>query len=173
MAVSLRRRSLFTVLILALGCRGRGDGADSARSDAPPPPSGPAVQAGTYTLDDFRRLRWIEGQWRGFMPDGNKFYERYHFLDDSTIAMHSFPDSTFARPGDSSRVQLRGGTVSNGNAVATRLDSTGVDFAPQNGAGNRYTWATESASKWNATLRWTDAQGRPQTVVYALHRFGR
>ncbi|MEX2154504.1 MAG: hypothetical protein WD825_14275 [Gemmatimonadaceae bacterium] len=57
--------------------------------------------------------------------------------------------------------------------MATRLDSTGIDFAPHHGGTNYFTWAREDSTKWNATLRWTDKDGRPQTLVYALHKFGR
>jgi hypothetical protein len=136
-----------------------------------------SIAAGQYTVADFRNLRWLEGRWRGFMPDGKTFYEQYRFLDDSTIAMHSFADSTFTRSTDSSRVQLRNSAVTSAGLtaawVATRLDSTGADFAPQRGVSNRFTWARESATRWNATLRWTDSDGRPQSVVYALHKLGR
>jgi hypothetical protein len=136
-----------------------------------------AVVAGTYTLDDFRRLRWLDGRWRGFMPDGKTFYEQYQVRDDSTIVKYGFADSTFMAATDTSLVQFRGGTVSNDGHdsrwVATRLDSTGVDFAPHHGATNHFTWAQESPTKWNATLRWTDNSGRPQSILYALHRFGR
>jgi hypothetical protein len=136
-----------------------------------------SIVAGRYAVADFRNLRWIEGRWRGFMPDGKTFYEQYRFLDDSTIAMHAFADSTFSSSTDSSRVQLRSSAVTNAALtaqwIATRLDSTGVDFAPQRGATNRFTWARESPTSWNATLRWTDRDGRPQSVVYALHRMGR
>ena len=48
----------------------------------------------------------------------------------------------------------------------------GVDFVPIKGR-NAFTWTRESDTRWTATLRYTDAQGRPQTVVYAMHRFGR
>jgi hypothetical protein len=136
-----------------------------------------AVVAGVFTVDDFRRLRWMDGRWRGFMADGKTFYEQYRIIDDSTIAMAAFADSTFSKETESSRVQLRGGTVSNDSRtarwVATRLDSTGIDFAPHHGASNHFTWAQESPTAWNATIRWTDKEGRPQTVVYALHKFGR
>ncbi len=133
--------------------------------------------ADTYAVLDFQRLRWMNGMWRGFMPDGKTFYERYRVLDDSTMVMHAFPDSTFGAPSDSSRILLRGGVVSNesGSArwVATRLDSTSVDFAPQRGAVNHFTWAQETPTQWNATLRWTDQNGRAQSIMYAIHRFGR
>lgn len=162
-------------LVLMVACSRRDetgalDSASVARDATP-------VAAGQYTLADFQRLRWLDGRWRGFQPDGKTFYEQYRVLNDSTIVMVGFADSTFSKASDSSRVQLRGGTVSSEGRtarwVATRLDSTGVDFAPHHGATNHFTWAQESATAWNATLRWTDKDGRPRSVVYALHRMGR
>jgi hypothetical protein len=139
--------------------------------------TGDMAAAGTFTIADFGQLRWIAGRWRGFMPNGDKFYEEYRFLNDSTIVKYGFPDSTFAKASDSSHVQLRGGTVADESIrsryVASRLDSAGVDFIPARGAQNSFTWAKESPTTWNATLRWTDRDGKPQTVMYALHKFGR
>jgi len=162
--------------LVTFACTGKRDGAtpaDSASAASTAPPAG----AGKFTLEDFRRLRWIEGRWRGFQPDGKTFYEQYRFVNDSTILMRAFPDSTFKTAGDSSRIEFRGGTVANegGTArwVATRLDSVGIDFAPHHGATNHFTWAKEDSTKWNATLRWTEKDGRAQTVLYALHKYGR
>lgn len=170
MRISAGRLTVATALLVA-ACRPDPnrlvDSASLARDTT-------AVAGGVFTVDDFRRLRWLDGRWRGFMADGQNFYEQYRIVNDSTIVKHSFPDSTFARATDSSRVQLRGGRVSdesrNAAWVATRLDSTGVDFAPLRGANNHFTWAQESPTLWNATLRWTDKDGRPQSVLYALHK---
>ena len=163
--------------VISLSCSadvpGNSGGVDSARA-APVVASAPAA---AFTLDDFRRLHWLNGRWRGFMPDGKSFYEQYRLLNDSTLLMTGYRDSTFAAVADSARITLRRGTVSSENAasryVASRLDSTGADFSPERGAKNAFTWARESADRWSATIRWTDNQGRPQSVVYALHRFGR
>ena len=147
-----------------------GDSASSA-------PAVPAAAPATVSLEDFRRLHWLGGRWRGFMADGKTFYESYEIRNDSTILMTGYPDSTFSRPTDNARIVLRGGKVMNEAGVdggpqwfATRLDSTGVDFTPGRGALNAFTWTRESPTKWNATLRWTDRDGRPQTTVYALHK---
>ena len=67
--------------------------------------------AGQYTPVDFAHLGWLVGSWRGRLPDGGSFYERYRLLDDSTIAMRGYADSTFARATDSARITLRAGTV--------------------------------------------------------------
>ena len=168
-----RARALRAALVIAgaLACTPRDEPLPEVPGQPPPP------DPGTFTLADFGELRWLEGQWRGFARDGETFYEQYRFLDDSTIVVHQFADSTFAAATDSSRVTLRDGLVANDGAsarwVATRLDSAGVDFAPHHGAVNHFTWTKVSATAWDATLRWTDEEGRPQTRVFALHRFGR
>jgi hypothetical protein len=131
----------------------------------------------TYSIEDFRRLRWLDGRWRGVMADGKNFFEQYRFLDDSTIVMHAFTDSTFAQANDSARITLRGGIVADeGGAarwVATRLDTLGAEFSPERGAQNHFAWSRESNDAWTATLRWMDEQGRSRSAVYSLQRFGR
>jgi len=131
--------------------------------------------AGHYTVQDFARLRWLEGSWRGQLPDGSYFYERYRFANDSTISMHGFPDSTLARPSDSATITLRGGTITDAGAsaqwVATHLDSTVVDFAPVQRSFAPFSWKRESASRWTATLQSGDP-ARAQTV-YRMERVGR
>ena len=145
-------------------------GRDAVTPATPPTP-------GAFTKADFAKLRWIEGKWRGFMPDGKTFYESYTWENDSTIVKLSFADTTFTNGTDRSTIALRGTTVADESAtaryVATRLDSIGVDFAPERGANNSFTFLRQDATKWDATIRFTDAKGQPQTVVYALHRFGR
>lgn len=125
---------------------------------------------------DFARLRWMQGRWRGQMPSGDFFYEQYSFVDDSTMQMYAFSDPTWTQRSDSSRIVLRGGTVANdgGDArwVATRLDSTGIDFAPEKGAINFFTWTRGTETDWTASVRWTDQQGKPQNLVYPMHRMG-
>jgi hypothetical protein len=132
--------------------------------------------AGRYTLQDFARLRWLDGSWRGRLPDGGYFYERYRVMNDSTIGMRGFSDSLFARVTDSSSINFRGGTVtSEGGSrwVATRLEPSAVDFASERNAANNFTWVRESADRWTATLRSTDRDGRPRTIVYPMERVRR
>jgi hypothetical protein len=134
----------------------------------------PAV--GRFTAAQFASLRWLEGTWRGRLPDGGAFYERYRFVDDSTIAMRAFSDSTLAATSDSARITLRDGTVANeGGAArwaATRLDATGVAFTPVEGATNSFTWTLERADRWAATLTWRDHAGQAHVVTYPMERIG-
>jgi len=131
---------------------------------------------GRFTAPQFASLRWIEGTWRGRLPDGGAFYERYRFADDSTIVMRAFADSTLTSTSDSGRIVLRDGTVADeGGAArwgATRLDSSGVSFAPIEGATNAFTWARDRADRWTATLTWTDKDGEARAVTYPMERIG-
>src|SRR4026209_2380444 len=107
----------------------KGQDTPAMKKPTPVPPA-----AGQYALKDFVSLGWLVGSWQGRLPDGRSFYERYRWVDDSTIKMRSFKDDTFSKATDSSRIMLRAGTVADvGGArwIATRLDSTGVDFASE------------------------------------------
>jgi hypothetical protein len=164
-------------VLLSLACaKEAAQNTDTVSAAAGTPAVVPPPIAGTFAAADFAKLRWLEGKWRGFMPDGGKFYESYTWDNDSTIVKHSYADSTFTNPTDRSVIQLRGTTVADESEkarwVVTRIDSTGADFAPERGANNHFTFTREDATKWNASLRWTE-NGQPKTVVYALHRFGR
>jgi hypothetical protein len=123
-----------------------------------------------FSPADFALLRWIEGDWRGQIASGGYFYERYRFADDSTIAMRGFEDSTFKRPNDSATIVFRGGVVTDRGPKArwsaTRLDAKGIDFAPVQGATNRFSWNLESADKWTAAI--LPARGNP--TVYQMER---
>lgn len=85
----------------------------------------------------FRSLRWLEGSWRGTGAGPNAFYERYQFVNDTTIASHSYPDSTLSRSGDSSLILLSGGEIRNrgdlSEWVATALGGDSIHFEPWRG----------------------------------------
>lgn len=146
-------------------------GSSTVKKPTPVPPA-----AGKYALKDFVSLAWLVGSWRGRLPDGGSFYERYRWVDDSTIKMRSFKDDTFSKATDSSRIMLRGGIVADeGGArwLATRLDSTGVDFASEHDASNNFTWAKQSRNSWKAVLNSIDKNGKAQSVIYPMERIGR
>ena len=118
------------------------------------------------TAAQFARLRWLAGSWRGRMPDGKHFYERYAFVNDSTIAVSYFADSTFARATGADSVVLRDGRVRFCGATAVRVDDAGVDFTGATGASG-FAWSLR-APGWRATLRRTGRDGRPYSVVYEM-----
>ena len=173
-ALRVERTVVLLFALSAGACAGESTPDASRPADSPAATAqgtGPQPSPGRYTIADFGALRWLEGSWRGTLPEGGYFYERYHFIDDSTIVMHAFPDSTFSAPNDSSRITLRGQTVaSEGGSryVATSLDSRNVTFAPTRAGSNHFTWTRDSEDAWTATLR--SAGQSPRTTVYKLER---
>ena len=170
--------ALSVALVATLSCqtetrttRDKAQDSTTLQKSAPVPPA-----AGKYALADFARLYWLVGSWQGRLPDGRSFYERYRWVDDSTIKMRSFKDDTFSKATDSARITLRAGTVADEGGsrwLATRLDSTGVDFASERDASNNFTWARQSRNNWKAVLNSIDRNGKAQTVVYPIQRIGR
>lgn len=47
-----------------------------------------------FSRSDFQKLRWLEGRWRGSEGGENAFYERYHFVNDTTIEIGYFANDS-------------------------------------------------------------------------------
>lgn len=135
-----------------------------AAQDATPAAAAPA------TLERFRQLRWLVGQWRGSGGDYPSFFESYRLVDDSTIQMRGHPDSTFTAATDSSIIAYRNGriTTRGGRNVAVEIAPTRVKFMREGTTSSGYTWERNSADQWTATLHPQRADGR--TIVYVLRR---
>ena len=124
------------------------------------------------SADQFRTLRWIEGDWRGTGAGGLVFFERYRFLNDSTIEQTTYADSTFSKPQERSALALRAGAVTKGDPVkwvVTRVDTAGWQFSRVRDAASRFVWRPLDAHRWIAIL--TPASG--PVVRYELRRFTR
>jgi hypothetical protein len=109
-----------------------------------------------YTRAEFQSLRWLEGDWRG--TGGRRpFFERYEMSSDTTIRIHYYADSTRTEERGSGSVYLSEGTVyhtaDGATWVAVRFDSTGIYFAPHEGAHNSFRWTRLSSNSWEAVLR--------------------
>jgi hypothetical protein len=153
------------LLVVGVSCRSETRNEEQAAAVPPVP--------GRYSVQDFGKLRWLEGSWRGRLPEGGYFFERYRAQDDSTIVMQSFSNSTFAQASDSARITFRDGTIADEGStrwVATQLDSNVVDFASEKNAANGFIWARESADRWKATLRSLNRERQPQTTIYQMER---
>ena len=106
---------------------------------------------------DFQRLRWLEGDWIGKGGSYPVFYERYTFVDDSTIEQQSFSDAGMKTVTDRSVIALRGGRVTNrGEGTlhnVVMLDATGVTFAPTKPGSNAFTFRRATKGAWLAILK--------------------
>ena len=123
----------------------------------------PASQIGEprrdYKLADFAKLRWVEGTWQGSGAGYDAFYERYRFVNVSTIEMTSFSDASLKTVSDRATIALRNGRIYDEGAggksryEAARVKAGVVEFVPVRGANNSFRFTRMSKDKWTATLR--------------------
>lgn len=126
----------------------------------------------TASLDEFRQLQWIAGRWLGSGGAYPAFYEEYRVVDDSTIQMRAFSDSTFTAATDSSWIELRNGGMrsrsENRESVVVALSPDSVRFARPGSTAGGHTFTRVSADEWRATLHPQSAGGQP--TVYIMRR---
>jgi hypothetical protein len=127
------------------------------------------------TLEAFRQLQWIAGTWRGSGGAYPAFFEEYRIVDDSTIQMRAFSDSTLQVTTDSSWIELRNGIVRKRGAdrsyVAVALAADSVRFAQPGAPLGGHTFTRTSSDEWIATLHPSQPGG--QATVYIMRRLQR
>ena len=132
-------------------------------------------QAAPATPAQFRELHWLAGRWRGSGGAYPAFYEEYRVINDSTLLMRSFADSTFRAATDSSWIELRKGSVATRSdraaSVAIELSTGRVRFAREGSARGGYTWSRVSPDEWTATLHAATPGGAE--TVYVMRRVRR
>ena len=125
------------------------------------------------TPEQFQQLQWIVGTWRGSGGNVDSFFEEYRTIDDSTIGMRSFADSTLAVISDSSTIELRDGVVRSRGADGSYY--TGSEFTPSSirfmrtgATSGGHTFSLVSDGEWTATLHPSEPQG--EATVYTMRR---
>ena len=130
----------------------------------------------TITTEELKKLRWIEGTWRGTGVDQAPFFERYKFENDSTLLTESFADETLSKVTEVTRYELKDGHFSNGGEgsrwVLTHLDNDSAKFEPVAEAQNSFVFRRISKDKWKATLTWPAKGDKPAgEKVYDMERW--
>ena len=154
--------------ILLLACASPETEQQAKTAVAPP-------AAATVTLDEFRQVHWIAGSWRGSGGAYPSFFEEYRLVDDSTIQMRAFSDSTFTVATDSSRIEWRNNVVnSRGNDrgyIVIALSADSIRFIREGEAAGGHTFKRASPDEWTATLHPANETGQP--TVYIMRRLSR
>lgn len=127
------------------------------------------------SAQELKKLRWIEGTWKGTGDVDKPFYERYYFENDTTLVVESYSDETLSTVTDVTRFVLKDGQFGNGGEgsrwAATELDEGSITFAPIVQARNSFRWQRESKDLWKAVLDWPAAEGKPaRQRVYSMER---
>lgn len=153
-------------LLNIAGCA-RGRSSDTAQSTATP-----LATPASVTANDFKKLRWIEGTWRGTGDTQAPFYERYRFESGNTLVVEYLADESVSKVTETTRYELKDGQFGNGRSVATEVTDNYITFSPVARAGNTYRWQKESADSWKAVLTSAATDKAPaKEVVYRLERW--
>jgi hypothetical protein len=124
------------------------------------------------TLAQFKKLGWLVGTWRGSGGGLTAFYEEYRVVDDSTIGVRSFADSTLKTVSDSATIQFRGGEVQRrsirSTSFAVTVSDTSVHFMRQGASTGGFKFARGLPGEWTATLYPNSAAGRE--TIYLMRR---
>jgi hypothetical protein len=145
-----------------------------ASSSPTQPSASPSPSPKTLTAADLRKLRWIEGSWRGSGDIDKPFYERYKFENETTLVVEGIADDKFEKVNDVSRFELKDGhfgkSRGESGSVAVALDENSITFAPLGTAKNSFRFQRETADMWKAILTWKDATGTMKERVYVMER---
>ena len=127
------------------------------------------------THAEFAKLKWLEGTWVGSGIDQAPFFERYHFINDSTLIIESFSDATLSKVTETSEYGVRNGKLGNAHPrsrwEATALTDRSVTFGPVAGVRNSFIWRYETPNTWTAIiLHPADATRPARERVYNMVR---
>jgi hypothetical protein len=170
---------IFAAVAVSIGCRAGVKAGAGANVPTPQqqssPQQQPAAQPKRVSADDLKKLRWIEGAWRGTGDVEEPFFERYRFENETTLAVESFKDQTLSRADDVTKFELIDGVLGNRGEgarwAATELDDNSVTFSPIAKARNTFRWQRESANVWKAVLDYPASAGKPaRQRVYRMER---
>lgn len=169
--------AIFAAITLAvIGCSSKpqatsADSPAAALPQATPTPATPAK----LTAADLKKLRWIEGTWRGTGVSQPAFFERYRWENDTTLAVDSFENEKLDKVTDTTRFELKDGEFGGGSEgaryVATELDDNAITFAPVVKARNWFVWKRESKDSWTAIIKPLPKPDKPsKDVIYNMER---
>lgn len=130
----------------------------------------------TFTEADLRKLRWIEGTWRGTGDGVPPFFERYKFENDRTLAVETLEGATLEMVTDVTRFELKDGKFGGGSEgsrwEASSIDDHSINFVPVTKARNSFRFDRESESLWTATLDYpANAEKPARQRVYRMERW--
>jgi hypothetical protein len=188
------RRATLVMLVAVSACGRSKPSVDTAASTSAPAQTASAQTAPAQTAPqstptptvlggNIRSLRWITGTWRGSGETQAPFYERYRLVDDSTLVVDGFSDSTLATVSESTRFRMRAGVLTSAPGLegeppagtpqwyATALSADSVRFEPLVAVRNTFVWRFVSNNEWVAVLSWPASPTRPaRQVTYTMRR---
>jgi hypothetical protein len=122
---------------------------------------------------EFGKLRRLEGTWSAGSQGESPMYERFHFVDDSTVEISYYRDAQLSQQTASGRIYLSVGRIyysfGPNRWGATHVGDDGVFFVPQTNARNTFAWDFTGNDAWTSTMR-SGLSGRDRATVWNMTR---
>jgi hypothetical protein len=166
------RHSVIAALLVATSVAGA---QQTNGTSLTPPPKAVAGTAVAVTKAQLTSLRWIEGTWLGTGGGVPAFAEAYKFVNDTTVDISFFSDSTAVKVLGTGKMVLSSGQLfyaGNGTEyIATKISPSSVTFVPKGTNGkNQLEWTMVSPTVWNASLKGGTGEVTPQVVTYKMSK---
>jgi hypothetical protein len=143
------KKFISVIVISACSCGGSESKEEKEQVSAQP------VSELQYTKEDLKKMKWIEGKWKG-LYNGNPFYEIYQFANDSTLQITAYEwngkDSSQSKL---SQVSFKDGAYWLGEKQNWKVDSitdTHIKMSPNVEAYNDIVWRYKDSVHWDAIL---------------------
>jgi hypothetical protein len=170
--MSLQYKHILLLLALILSLSGvQANPADAGRTICVQFPA-----PGTFTEADLKKLRWIEGTWRGTGDGVPPFFERYKFENDRTLAVETLEGEKLEKVTDVTRFELTEGKFGGGSEgshwEASSIDDKSINFVPVTKARNSFRFNRESETIFTATLDYpANAEKPARQRIYRMERW--
>ena len=155
------KQFLIIAAFAAIGCGGSKE-EKKETTDQP-------VAVQQYGKDDLKKIKWIEGKWKG-LYEGKPFYEIYRFLNDSTLESLSYEwDGKDSSKTSRSYVHFKDGAYYLGekqNYKVISITENEIKMLPNVEANNDILWKYRDSTGWDAILK-----GIKSTNTYNMKHF--
>lgn len=127
-----------------------------------------------FNVDEFARLRFLEGRWQGEAPDGSAFFEEYDRPAPEMFRSRRYTSAAFTEHSDGSTIALRDGEVvaqwGEFTWRASTIETDGASFEPVS-APSQFSWRRIDDATLEAHQRWT-SDGKEHQYTIQMKRIG-
>lgn len=125
-----------------------------------------------FSIDDFAKLQFLQGRWKGTNPDGKEFTEEYQRPEPGVLQSHRRDGAQSGEAKAGAPITLEEGEILSrwGEHTwrAAEIHPDGATFTPVS-APSTFIWRLVDDATLEATQRW-NADGREQEHTVRLTR---